>query len=61
MSVDAVVVVAVIIPKLFTFSSSPEPLDQFQPNLAQSILRERGIKVAQMKDSVIFQEDIITK
>ena len=24
--------------KLFTLSSSPEPLDQFQPKLAQSIL-----------------------
>ena len=24
--------------KLFTFSSSPEPLGQFQPNLAQSML-----------------------
>ena len=27
----------------FTFSSSPEPLSQFQPNLAQSIL-VKGIK-----------------
>ena len=31
--------------KLFTFSSSsPEPLGQFQPNLAQSILGSRGFK-----------------
>ena len=31
--------------KLFTFSSSsPEPLGQFQPNLAQSILGWRGFK-----------------
>ena len=31
--------------KLFTFSSSsPEPLGQFQPNLAQSILVQRGFK-----------------
>ena len=32
--------------KLFTFSSSsPEPLDQFQPNLAQSILGVKGIYI----------------
>ena len=36
--------------KLFTFSSSsPEPLSQFQPNLAQSILGWRGFKFVQMK------------
>ena len=37
--------------KLFTFSSSsPEPLGQFQPNLAQSILGWRGFKFVQMKN-----------
>ena len=36
--------------KLFTFSSSsPEPLGEFQPNLAQSILGWRGFKFVQMK------------
>ena len=35
--------------KLFTFSSSsPEPLCQFQPNLAQSILGWRGFKFIQI-------------
>ena len=34
--------------KLFTFSSSsPEPLGQFQPNLAQSILGWRGFKFSE--------------
>ena len=42
--------------KLFTFSSSsPEPLGQFQPNLAQSILGWRGFKFVQMKGPVLFQ------
>ena len=42
--------------KLFTFSSSsPEPLGQFQPNLAQSILRWNGFKFVQMKDSPFFE------
>ena len=37
--------------KLFTFSSSsPEPLGQFQPILAQSILGWRGFKFVQMKN-----------
>ena len=36
--------------KLFTFSSSPEPLGQIQPNLVQIILRQRGFKFVQMKD-----------
>ena len=31
-------------------SSSPEPLDLFQPNLAQSILGWRGFKIVQMKN-----------
>ena len=36
--------------KLFTFStSSPEPLGQFQPNLAQSILWREGFNFLQMK------------
>ena len=48
--------------KLFTFSSSsPEPLGQFQPNLAQSILGWRGFKFVQMKGTALFQGEIITK
>ena len=48
--------------KLFTFSSSsPEPLSQFQPNLAQSILGWRGFKLVQMKGPALFQGEIITK
>ena len=48
--------------KLFTFlSSSPEPLGQFQPNLAQSILGWRGLKFVQMKGPAFFQGEIITK
>ena len=48
--------------KLFTFSSSsPEPLGQFQPNLAQSILGWRGFKFIQMKGPALFQVEIITK
>ena len=48
--------------KLFTFSSSsPEPLGQFQPNLAQSILGWRGFKFVQMKGPALFQGEIITK
>ena len=34
--------------------SSPEPLSQFQPNLAQSILRWRGFKFLQMKNQSIL-------
>ena len=46
--------------KLFTFSSSsPEPLGQFQPNLAQSILRWRGFKFVHMKGPVLFKGEII--
>lgn len=30
--------------KFYTFSTSPEPLGQFWPNLAQNILRQRGFK-----------------
>ena len=47
--------------KLFTFSSSsPEPLGQFQPNLAQCILGQ-GFKFLQMKGPTLFQGDEITK
>ena len=39
----------------FTFSSSsPEPLGQFQPNLAQSILRWRGFKFVQIKGPALL-------
>ena len=42
--------------KLFTFSSSsPDPLGQFQPNLAQSILWWRGFKFVQMKGPAFFK------
>ena len=48
--------------KLFIFSSSsPEPLGQFQPNLAQSVLGLRGFKFVQMKNPVLFQGKIIMK
>ena len=48
--------------KLFTFSSSsPEPLGQFQPNLAQSILGWRGFKFVQIKGPSLFQGEIITQ
>ena len=47
--------------KLSTFlSSSQEPLGQFQPNLAQSILVQRGFKFIRMKGHAIFQGRIIT-
>ena len=46
--------------KLFTFStSSPEPLGQFQPNLAQSILGWRRFKFLEMNGPAIFQREII--
>ena len=42
--------------KLFTFSSSsPEPLGQFQPNLAQSILGWREIVFVQTKSQIIVK------
>ena len=48
--------------KLFTFSSSSqEPLGQFQPNLAQSILGWREFKFVQMKGPALFQGEIITQ
>jgi hypothetical protein len=41
--------------KLFTFStSSPEPLRQFQPDLAQIILGGRGFKFVQMKGGTLL-------
>ena len=48
--------------KLFTFSSSsPEPLGQFHPNLAQSIPGWKGFKFVQMKGHALLQEEIIIK
>ena len=48
--------------KLFTFlSSSPEPLGQFQPNLAQSILGWRGFTFFQIKGPALSKGQIITK
>ena len=47
--------------KLFTFSSSPEPLGQFGSNLVQSILGWKGFKFVQMKGPAFFQGEIITK
>ena len=48
--------------KLFTFSSSsPEPLGQFQPNLAQSIPGWRGFKFVQMKGPTLLKGEIIMK
>ena len=41
--------------KLFTFSSSPEPLGHFLPNSAQSILGWRGFKFIQMKNPTVLQ------
>ena len=41
--------------------SSPEPLGEFQPKLAQSILGLRGFKFVQMKGPAFFQGKIITK
>ena len=40
--------------KLFAFSSSLEPIGQFQPNLAQSILEWRGFKIFEMKGYACF-------
>ena len=42
-------------------SSSPEPLGQFQLNLAQSILWWSRFKFVQMKGPVLFKGEIITK
>ena len=55
-------VIHLSIHKLFTFSSSsPEPLGQFQPNLAQSIIRWRESRVSQIYGHTLFQREIITK
>ena len=42
-------------------SSFPEPLGQFQLNLAQNILGWRKFKFVQMKGPTLFQKEIITK
>ena len=41
--------------------SSPEPLGQYQPNLAQSILGRRGFKFVQMKGHTLLKGEIIGK
>ena len=41
--------------------SFSEPLGQFQPNLAQSILGWWGFKISQRKGHALFQGEIITK
>ena len=47
--------------KLFTFSSfSPEPLGQFKPNIAQSILGWSRFKFIQTKGPALFHGEIIT-
>jgi hypothetical protein len=43
------------------FTSSPEPLGQFYPDLAQIILGWRGFKFVQMKRNALFQGEIIVK
>ena len=48
--------------KLYTFSSSnPEPMDQFQQNVAKRTLGKRSFKFLQMKGYVLSQGEIITK
>jgi hypothetical protein len=42
-------------------TSSPEPLGQFLPDLAQIIFGGRGFKFVQMKGIVFLQEEIIAK
>ena len=42
-------------------SSSPEPLSQFQPISAQSIIGWRGFKFVQIKGPAFFQGEIIKK
>jgi hypothetical protein len=47
--------------KLFEFStSSPEPLGQFEPHLAQIILGE-GIPIGSNEGDALLQGEIITK
>ena len=47
--------------KLFTFLSPPEPLGQFQPKLAQSIIGWRIFNFVQMKVHALFQGKKIAK
>ena len=48
--------------KLFTFSSSsPEPLGQCQPNLAQSTLGQGDSSLFKWRAPALFQGEIITK
>lgn len=47
--------------KLFTISSSPEPLSQCQLNLTQSILLWTVVKFVQRKGQFPFKVDIIMK
>ena len=42
-------------------SFSPEPLDHFEPNLAQNIFGWSKFKFIQMKDPSLFQGEIRTK
>ena len=54
--------VCLFVCKLFTLSSStPEPLGEFEPILAQIMLGWRGFKFVQMKGPALFQGEIITK
>ena len=52
-------VVCLIIYHIWT--SSIEPLGQFQPNMVQSILQQRVFKFVQMRVHAVFQGDIIKK
>jgi hypothetical protein len=42
-------------------TSSPEPLGQYQPDLAQVILEERAFKFVQMEGIALLQREIIAK
>ena len=44
--------------KLLTLSSSPKLLDQFQPNMLQSIIGWKAFTFAQMKDHALPRGDI---
>ena len=44
-----------------SLSSTPEPFDKLQPNLAQSILGWRGFNFVQIKGHALFQGEIIMK
>jgi hypothetical protein len=43
-----------------TSNSSPEPADQFQSNLVQTILGRRKVKFDDIKDQVLFKGEVIT-